>query len=300
MDIGADRLDQQGSQRGATERGSRCALWGVLNVTPDSFSDGGRFLDHEAAIARGRAMVAAGADVVDVGGESTRPRGKDYGAGAEAVGAGEEADRVLPVVEALSRAGVAVSIDTRKGAVARQALAAGARIVNDVSGGADQELLAVCAKEAAELVLMHNRGRGEVEAPFTEYQDVMKEVAAELEERVARAEAAGVARERLWLDPGLGFAKTAAQSGALLARLPELVALGHPVLVGASRKSFLARLSRRPDGSLASPQEREAGSAVAVAVAVSKGAAAVRVHDVNAAWQAARFAEALAATEGAG
>lgn len=295
MDREAERLDQHDAA--GASRGSRCALWGVLNVTPDSFSDGGRFQAREAAVARGQALVAAGADVVDVGGESTRPRGKDYGDGAAEVSAVEEADRVLPVIEALCRAGVAVSVDTRKGSVARQAVAAGARIVNDVSGGGDPELLAVCAKEAVTLVLMHNRGRGEVHAPFTEYQDVVSEVAAELEERVARAEAAGVDRSRVWLDPGLGFAKTAAQSGALLARLPELAELGHPLLVGASRKSFLARLARRPDGSLAAPDAREAGSAVAVAVAVAKGAAAVRVHDVAGAWQAARLMEALATAE---
>ncbi|MEM1417207.1 MAG: dihydropteroate synthase [Myxococcota bacterium] len=282
----------------ASSEGSRCGIWGVLNVTPDSFSDGGRFLGRDQALAQARAMLAAGADVIDVGGESTRPRGKDYGAGADEVDAAEEAARVVPIIAALAREGTQVSVDTRKGEVAERAIAAGARIVNDVSGGSDPSLLAACAKSGVSLVLMHNRGRGEVVPPQTTYGDVVSDVRRELSERVTKAVDAGVAEGRLWLDPGLGFAKTAAQSGTLLARLPELVGLGFPVLVGASRKSFIARLAPLPDGGLAEPAAREAGGAAAVALAIAGGAKAVRVHDVASAWQAARFAEAVLAARG--
>lgn len=268
---------------------SRCVVWGVLNVTPDSFSDGGRFLDPEAAVARGLAMAATGADVIDVGGESTRPRGTTYGEGYIDVGTEEERARVLPVIERLVAAGVTVSVDTVKPEVADAALRAGASYVNDVSMGRSERLLAVCAERGAELVLMHNRGRGEVREPFTVYDDVVVDVREELLAAVDRARAFGVAADKLWLDPGLGFAKTAEQSGALMARLDALVATGLPVLVGASRKSFLAALA----ASKAPPSERLGASLAAAVLAASAGARAVRVHDVAETAQALSFVAAL-------
>jgi len=271
------------------------AIWGVLNVTPDSFSDGGRFESQQAALAHARRMRVEGADVIDVGGESSRPKGKDYGAGAEPVPAAEELRRVMPVIEALVADGIPVSIDTVKAEVARAALAAGARWVNDVSGGASDALLEAVAASQGSLVLMHNRGKGETQGGNTHYSDVVTTVAAELEESVARAERAGVPRERLWIDPGLGFAKTAAQSMELLSRTSELRArLELPMLVGASRKSFIARTAPKADGSLPSPAERESGTAVACALAVLGGCEAIRVHDVGAMRQAALLAQAHA------
>ncbi len=274
-------------------RWSDCALWGVLNVTPDSFSDGGRFLDLDAALAQGRALWAAGASVVDVGGESTRPRGATYGAGYAAVSADEERARVVPVVVALARGGARVSIDTTKGEVARAALEAGATIVNDVSCGRDPALLRVAAEAEADLVLMHNRGRGEVTPEAACYADLVGEVLAELAEACARAEQAGVKRARVWLDPGLGFAKTPAQSLLLLARVDALVATGRPVLVGASRKSFLAEAAPDADGARPAPGDRLAAGIAAAVHAARAGARALRVHDVREVRQALLLAEAL-------
>lgn len=269
-----------------------CAVWGVLNVTPDSFSDGGRFLDVDAAVAHGIALAAAGADVIDVGGESTRPRGATYGEGYQDVSAEEERTRVVPVIERLVAAGLVVSVDTVKAEVAEAAIAVGARYVNDVSMGRSERLLEVCARSGVELVLMHNRGRGEVREPFTVYGDVIADVRAELLAAVERACAFGVARERIWLDPGLGFAKTAAQSGALLAATTTFVATGLPVLVGASRKSFLAALTTA-EGPVAPPTERLGGSIAAAVIAALAGARAVRVHDVAPTRQALGLVGAL-------
>ncbi len=269
------------------------SLWGVLNVTPDSFSDGGLFDSFEAAIAHARRMRDEGADVIDVGGESSRPKGKDYGDGAEHVPMAEELERVLPVVEALVAEGITVSLDTVKPEVARAGLAAGARYVNDVSCGASRELLEAVADSDGQLVLMHNRGKGETESGNTHYSDVVATVAAELEQSVARARDAGVPEDRLWIDPGLGFAKTAAQSMELLTRTGELRArLGLPMLVGPSRKSFIARTAPNADGTLPSPSERESGTAVACALAVLGGCDALRVHDVAAMRQAVLLAHA--------
>jgi dihydropteroate synthase len=264
----------------------------VLNVTPDSFSDGGRFLDVDAAVTHGLALAAAGADVIDVGGESTRPRGATYGEGYQDVSAEEERARVVPVIERLVAAGLVVSVDTVKAEVAEAAIAVGARYVNDVSMGRSERLLEVCARGGVELVLMHNRGRGEVREPFTVYGDVIADVRDELLAAVERACGFGVARERLWLDPGLGFAKTAAQSGALLAATSALVASGLPVLVGASRKSFLAALTT-VDGPVAPPTERLGGSIAAAVIAALAGARAVRVHDVAPTRQALALIGAL-------
>jgi dihydropteroate synthase len=273
----------------------RCQLWGVVNVTPDSFSDGGRFLAPELALAHARRLRLDGADVLDVGGASSRPRGKLYGAGAPNVSADEERARVLPVVEALAREGARVSIDTTKPEVARAAIAAGASIVNDVSCGASPELLDVVAELQAEYVLMHTRGDGEVQPPNTLYRDVVGDVRDELLAAVARAEARGITRDRLWIDPGIGFAKTALQSAALLAGASELVATGLRVLYGPSRKGFIAELAPLASGAAPAPDAREAGTLAAVTAAVLQGVAAVRVHDVAPARQAVLIAEAIRA-----
>ncbi len=284
---GADAARGDGARR-------PCAIWGVLNVTPDSFSDGGRFASTTEAVARGRALLAEGADVVDVGGESTRPAGQTYGSGYEAVPAAEERRRVVPVVRALTEDhGATVSVDTTKAEVAAAAIEAGASIVNDVLGGRSRELLSVVAGTNAELVLMHNRGRGEVASPNTDYADVVADVLRELMEAVARAVEAGVARERIWIDPGIGFAKTPEQSAALLASTGRFAATGHRVLVGASRKAMIAHFAPRPDGTSPPPGERLGGTAATVVAAVLGGASAVRVHDVAVMRQAALVAAAI-------
>lgn len=259
-------------------------IWAILNVTPDSFSDGGRYLALDAALARAKVMLAEGADVVDVGGASSRPRGATYGDGAAAVPVDVELGRVVPVVEILARElGARVSVDTRSGTVAEAALAAGACIVNDVSMGADETLLQAVAAKNAALVLMHTRGSGEVSGATTHYADVARDVSRELATAIARARALGV--REVWADPGLGFAKTATQSAELLARLPVLAELGVPLLVGASRKAFLGALAARR-GEVPAPAERLPASLVAAVAATQGGAAAVRVHDVRETRQA--------------
>ena len=252
---------------------SRPLVMGVLNVTPDSFSDGGRWLDADAAVSHGLAMVAEGADVVDIGGESTRP-------GAAEVPIEEELRRVLPVVDALAGQ-VRVSIDTRKREVAEAALDAGATLVNDVSAS----LYDVAAAHEAGWVAMHMRGAPLTMQQEATYDDVVSEVREFLAHRVQLALAAGVTE--VWIDPGLGFAKTAAHNLSLLARLDELVAAGHPVLVGASRKSFIGRVTGD-----APVDDRLAGSLALAVWAMQKGAGMVRVHDVRATVQAARLVTA--------
>jgi dihydropteroate synthase len=248
---------------------------GVLNVTPDSFSDGGRWADHDAAVRHGLAMVADGADVVDVGGESTRP-------GADRVDADEEIRRVLPAVRELAAAGVLVSVDTTRAAVAAAALDAGARMVNDVSGGlADPQMAKVVAVAEVPWVLMHWRGHSRDMQALARYGDVVTEVRTELSRQADAALAAGVEPDRIVLDPGLGFAKTAEHNWALLARLDELVALGYPVLVGASRKSFLGRLLAGPDGTPAPVDRREDATVATGVLAAAMGAWGLRVHEVR-------------------
>jgi dihydropteroate synthase len=277
-------------------------LWGVLNVTPDSFSDGGEFLAIDRALAQAERMLAEGASVIDVGGESSRPPGTTYGAGSVEVSAAEEIARVVPVIAALSARGVRVSVDTVKAQVAEAALKAGARIVNDVSCGRSTELMCVAAQAGAELVLMHNRGRGERSGTNVVYDNVITDVRDELMRALERALSAGMRREAVWLDPGVGFAKTAAQSAALVAATPTLVATGQRVLVGPSRKSFVAELAMdrgKDEGAqLPAPGERLGGTAAAVVVAVLGGAHAVRVHDVREMHQAVRLAENMAAHMG--
>lgn len=255
-------------------RPERCAVVGVLNVTPDSFSDGGRYATLDDAIAHGRRMAAEGADLVDVGGESTRP-------GAERIDAAQETRRVLPVVRELAGAGVAVSIDTTRAAVAEAALCAGAVLVNDVSGGlADPAMAKVVAAAGVPWVLMHWRGHSRDMAQLASYGDVVADVAGELTDRVAEAVAAGVPMESLVIDPGLGFAKTAAHNWALLAHLDRLVSIGPPVLIGASRKSFLGSLLA--DGGTVRPvDEREDATVATTVIAALAGAWGVRVHEVR-------------------
>jgi dihydropteroate synthase len=258
---------------------------GVVNATPDSFSDGGRFLDRDAAVAQAERLVAEGADLLDVGGESTRP-------GAPDVPAGEQIARVVPVVAALRARGVAtpISVDTRDAAVARAALDAGADLVNDVAGLADPHLARLVAERDVPVVLMHMRGTPADMASRAAYGDVVAEVAAELAVALERAAAAGVRRERVILDPGLGFAKTPAHSLALLAALPRLrAAVGGPLLVGPSRKGFIGAVTGAPVG------DRLAGTLAAVTACVLAGVEILRVHDVAPARQAALVAAAIRA-----
>src|SRR5512138_3755263 len=257
-------------------------LMGVVNATPDSFSDGGRYLDRDAAVERALRLADEGADLVDLGGESTRP-------GAPPVPAAEEIARVVPVVERLRARGFAlpISVDTSKGAVARAALAAGADLVNDVTALSDPELARACADARAPVVLMHMRGTpGDMNARAV-YGDVVADVARELGDALARAEAAGIARERTILDPGLGFAKTAEHNLELLARAGELRALGRPLLVGPSRKSFIGKLTGAPVA------DRLPGTLAAVAACVLGGVELLRVHDVAPARQALLVAAAI-------
>lgn len=256
--------------------GVRPVVVGVLNVTPDSFSDGGRYVDREAAVAHGIAMHRAGAHLVDVGGESTRP-------GADRVAAGTEADRVLPVVRDLVAAGVPVSIDTTRASVAADALAAGAYLVNDVSGGlADPAMAELVADAGCPWILMHWRGHSRTMQELAGYGDVVADVCTELGQRAADAVAAGVAPERIVLDPGLGFAKRAEHNWQLTARFGELVALGFPVLFAASRKSYLGALLAGSDGTPRPVDGRAAATIATSVLAVAAGAWGVRVHDVQA------------------
>jgi len=244
-------------------------LMGVVNVTPDSFSDGGLYLDADAAVEHGELLAGEGADILDVGGESTRP-------GAAPVSEEEELRRVVPVVERLAGVGPRVSIDTTKVVVARAALEAGADIVNDVSAFRfDPELAGLVAEAGVDCCLMHMLGEPRTMQENPRYGDVVAEVKAFLEERLAFAAGEGVPEERVWLDPGIGFGKTAEHNLELLRRLDEIVAIGRPVVVGTSRKSFLGKLTGgRPEG------ERLPGTIATNVVALERGASVFRVHDV--------------------
>jgi dihydropteroate synthase len=267
-------------------RPPRCAVMGVLNVTPDSFSDGGRWLDRDQAVAHGISMRDAGADLVDVGGESTRP-------GAGRVDPEVEVKRILPVVRELVAEGVTVSIDTTRRAVAEAAVEAGASVVNDVSGGlADPTMGAFVAAADVPWILMHWRGHSDRMNELARYTDVVTDVRAELRARADAAVAAGVTPSRLVVDPGLGFAKTAAHNWALLRRLDVLLELGLPVLVGASRKRFLGQLLAGPDGSMRPTAGRDVATAAISALAARCGAWGVRVHDVESSLDAVRVAAA--------
>lgn len=255
----------------------RPLIMGVLNLTPDSFSDGGLWMEPERAVERGLRLLAEGADLLDLGAESTRPGGGIYGEGARTVPPEEEAGRLLPALTALRAATAApISVDTRKGEVARQALAAGADLINDVSALADPLLGRAVAAAGVPLVLMHSRGELATMQRQIRFADLLGEVRQELAAAVRRAVALGIDESQLVLDPGLGFGKTWRQNLALIRHLDALAGLGRPLLLGASRKSFLARAA----ASEAPPDRRLGGSLAAVAWGASQGAAIVRVHDV--------------------
>ncbi|WP_297550460.1 dihydropteroate synthase [Amycolatopsis sp.] len=259
---------------------------GVLNVTPDSFSDGGRHHEVDAALGHARAMWARGADIIDVGGESTRP-------GASRVDVETEISRVLPVIRELAAEGVRLSVDTTRAAVAAAAIEAGARIINDVSGGrADPDMGKIAAEAGVPWVLMHWRGHSKDMNALASYTDVVAEVRSELLSRVDAALAAGVAESAIVLDPGLGFAKNASHDWTLLQRLDMLLRLGFPVLVGASRKRFLGRLLADADGEPRPSDGRDIATATVSALAASAGVWGVRVHEVGASLDAVAVATA--------
>ncbi|MFD6182117.1 dihydropteroate synthase [Streptomyces goshikiensis] len=284
------------THRAAADRGrvtglpewDRCGVMGVVNVTPDSFSDGGRWFDTTAAVKRGLDLVAEGADLIDVGGESTRP-------GAPRVDEEEELRRVVPVVRGLASEGVVVSVDTMRASVAAQAVAAGAALVNDVSGGlADPGMIPAVAAAEVPFVVMHWRGFSDTMNSLAVYDDVLAEVTAELRARVDAVVSGGIAPERLLVDPGLGFAKNAEHDLALVAHLADLRALGFPLLVAASRKRFLGRvLAGAADAAPPPARERDAATAAVSALAAYQGAWAVRVHEVRATADAVRVARAV-------
>lgn len=265
----------------------------MLNVTADSFSDGGEYFSEVGAVERAFALLRDGATVVDVGGESTRPRGSTYGEGATPVSAEEQLRRVMPVVEALASAGAVVSVDTKSFEVARAVLAAGARIINDVSGAPSEALLRTVASCGAEIVIMHSRGGGEVTPENTRYDDVSEDIAREWRRERDRAVACGIAPERIWFDAGLGFAKTPAQSMLTLRQTKRFVDEGHRVLVAASRKSFLGQHVAQ-GGEVPTPKTRLGASVAAALFAARSGASAVRVHDVRETVQALRMEATLA------
>ncbi|MFE9372614.1 dihydropteroate synthase [Streptomyces sp. NPDC006711] len=283
-------LNGRPAGRGAVEglpEWDRCAVMGVVNVTPDSFSDGGRWFDTSIAVKHGLDLVTEGADLVDVGGESTRP-------GASRVDEDEELRRVLPVVRGLVSEGVTVSVDTMRARVAEQAVAAGAVLVNDVSGGlADPAMIPAVAATGAPFVVMHWRGFSHDMNSRAVYGDVVAEVVAELRARLEAVVEGGITPGRLVVDPGLGFAKQAGHDLALVAHLAELRALGHPVLVAASRKRFLGRVLAGDEGAPPPARERDAATAAVSAIAAHEGAWAVRVHEVRATADAVRVARAV-------
>lgn len=265
-------------------RPPRCLVMGILNVTPDSFSDGGRYLDHAAAVVHGLRLREQGADVVDVGGESTRP-------GAERVDAATESERVLPVVRELAEAGVPVSVDTTRAEVAAATSAAGATMINDVSGGlADPEMAGAVADAGLPWVLMHWRGHSRDMNSLAVYDDVVDEVRAELSQRVEAALASGVREDSIVLDPGLGFAKKAEHDWLLLRRLETFLGMGFPVLVGASRKRFLGSVLSDSEGTPRPASGRDVATAAVSAMAAERGAWGVRVHDVTGSVDAVRIA----------
>ena len=262
----------------------RSLVMGVLNVTPDSFSDGGRWFEPELAAKHGRQLVSDGADLVDVGGESTRP-------GATRPSVQQELDRVIPVVTALAAEGVLLSCDTMRAEVAREALGAGAALINDVSGGrADSRMLETVAAAGVPYVLMHWRAHADAMQERSQYDDVVADVITELREQLDLALAAGITPERIALDPGIGFSKTADQNWAVLAAMTELHALGHPLLVAASRKRFLGVLLSDQNGELRSPDQRDDATTATSALAAVAGAWCIRTHSVRASADAVRVA----------
>lgn len=270
----------------AFEWGQRTYLMGILNVTPDSFSDGGQFNTLDAAIAQAKHLVHAGADLLDIGGQSTRP-------GAAQISLSEELQRVVPVITALRQAAwmatVPISIDTTRAEVAQAAIAAGADLINDISGGTfEPHIFTVAAAQQVPIVLMHIRGTPQTMQQMTNYDDVVQTVAQSLQQQVDRAIAAGVKPEQIILDPGIGFAKTAAQNLELLRHLSRLRTLGYPLLVGPSRKSFIGKIIDQPD-----PQQRVWGTAAACCAAIAQSADILRIHDVAELRDVCRVADAI-------
>jgi dihydropteroate synthase len=263
--------------------GERTYLMGVLNVTPDSFSDGGEFYAPAAAIAQAQRLVEAGADIIDIGGQSTRP-------GAEQIAVEEELKRVLPVVEAVrSLLSVPISVDATRASVAQRAVAAGADMVNDISGGTfDPDMLPTVAQLGVPIALMHIRGTPQTMQKLTKYQDLIGEIYEFLERQMAAALSAGIERSHLIVDPGIGFAKTGEQNLEILRQLPSFRSLGVPILVGVSRKSFIGRILNRPD-----PKERVWGTAAACCGAIAGSADILRVHDVLEMRDVCRVADAI-------
>ncbi|KZL49840.1 dihydropteroate synthase [Nodularia spumigena CENA596] len=261
---------------------------GVLNITPDSFSDGGVFNNRSAALAQAQAMVAAGADIIDVGGQSTRP-------GAEQITLAEELDRVLPILQILRRAiAVPISVDTTRAAVARASIEAGADIINDISGGTfDLEMLPTVASLDVPIILMHIKGTPQTMQQMTDYQDLMAEISNFLANQISVATAVGINQNKIMIDPGIGFAKNYEQNLEIFRRLPELQALNCPILVGASRKSFIGRILNQPD-----PKARIWGTAAACCAAISHGADILRVHDVQEMRDVSLVADALFREQG--
>lgn len=263
--------------------GQRTYLMGVLNVTPDSFSDGGDFNNLDAALKQAQEMAAAGADLIDIGGQSTRP-------GAKQISLAEELERVIPVVARLHQdLSLPISVDTTRAAVAVAAVAAGASIINDISAGTfDAEMLPVVAKLKVPIVLMHVRGTPQTMQKLTDYQDLIGEIYQFLASRLQAAIAAGIDRHQIALDPGLGFAKTGEQNLEILRRLPILRSLGCPILVGPSRKSFIGKILDRSE-----PKERVWGTAAACSAAIAGSADILRVHDIPEMWDVCRVADAI-------
>jgi len=263
--------------------GERTYLMGVLNVTPDSFSDGGEFYAPAAALAQAQRLVEAGADIIDIGGQSTRP-------GAEQVSVEEELNRVLSVVKAVrSQLSVPISVDTTRAVVAQTAVEAGADMVNDISGGTfDPDMLSIVAPLGVQLVLMHIRGTPQTMQQLTDYQDLIGEIYEFLDRQLAAAERAGIERSRLIVDPGIGLAKTAEQNLEILRQLPIFRSLEVPLLVGVSRKSFIGRILNQPD-----PKGRVWGTAAACCAAIAGSADILRVHDVLEMHDVCRVADAI-------
>jgi dihydropteroate synthase len=269
----------------------RTYIMGILNVTPDSFSDGGQFNSESAAIARAKSLIAGGADMIDIGGQSTRP-------GAEIIPLDEELNRVVPIVKAL-RLGddknapipdrILISVDTFRADVASAAIQAGANIINDITGGmGDPEMLPLVAKLGVPVILMHIRGTPQTMQQLTDYDDLIGEIYQFFQERIEAAIACGIHREKIIIDPGIGFAKTFAQNLEILRRLSEFKSLGLPILIGASRKSFIGKILDQPD-----PKQRVWGTAAACCAAIANGANIVRVHDLPEMWDICRVADAI-------
>ncbi|HZS45798.1 MAG TPA: dihydropteroate synthase [Blastocatellia bacterium] len=271
------------------ELGRRTLIMGVLNVTPDSFSDGGLYYATEKAVERALQIEAEGADILDIGGESTRPSGKSYGEGERYVSAQQEQERILPVLEALrGKLTIPISVDTYKGETAGTAIKAGAEIINDISGlKFDPEVATVAAESGVPIVLMHTRGRPEVMQKMPPSSDIFSEIASSFNESVREAERLGVSRDQLILDPGIGFGKTVKQNFELINHLDRFETFNLPLLVGPSRKSFLAKTVNRPANELL------IATSAAVTASVVRGAHIVRVHDVRAIREACDIVDAI-------